>query len=128
MCVWLIVFLEQNMSAIIESLWEHTSYLPLKTNLKGKSFRLKQWPNFGFSSYQPEYVTLAACLTHRTLDAKQLRQLTGYQKHQVNSFLNAAYLMDLLEVQEETHPISERINQKLNDFAQRMRQYFGFET
>lgn len=116
------------MSAIIESLWEHTSYLPLKANLKGKSFRLKQWPNFGFSSYQPAFVTLAACLSHRTLDVKQLRQLTGYQKHQINSFLNAAYLMGLLEVQEQTQNFSVIINQRFNAFTQRMRQYFGFET
>ncbi len=108
------------MSSIIESIWEHFSYLPLKNRLKNKNITLKKWPDFNPSHSKPEYVTIASLLTHKSLSCREIINLTQYEDYMVHSFLNAAYLLDLIEVE------TIEKNLEIKTFSHRMRQVFGF--
>lgn len=116
------------MSSIIESLWEHFSYLPLKKRLKEQPISLKKWPNFGFSEYKPEFITIAAILSKQKLTSQQIIKITGYEAYMVHSFLNAAYLLNLIDTQLKPNQDHLTINDKFNAFTHRMKHFFDFEA
>jgi len=114
------------MSSVTESLWENASYVPLKANLKNKFYKIKHWPNFGFSEYKPEYVRLSALLAYQTFTKAELIEVTAYDEHYINHFLNAAYLLQLLDVQESTKRKPFVFKRKFNLFTFRLKAVFGF--
>ncbi|MFC3194113.1 hypothetical protein ACFODZ_07660 [Marinicella sediminis] len=92
------------MTSIIDTIWQTISYLPLREPLKGQIIKLVHWPDFSHGQPLREYIVLADLLSGQPMTPQQLKKLSGYDEHLINSFLNAAHLMSLLDVSDSTRP------------------------
>lgn len=114
------------MSSLKEFLWENYNDNSLSPTLKKKYFKLKQWPNFGFSNYSDEFLDLSALLMNRELNYKQICKTLKISKKKVNHFLNVCSLLQILECSDHPYKIENEsgVSFTLNSFTQKMKRFF----
>ena len=113
------------MSPIQKTIWENVREINLKHNLKGKYYRLNEWPNFGFSKYSPDFIVLSAHLTKDYLNKTELLNLVKAEEYIVNHFLNASSLLQILEVSEFGSE-GENMQSPTEGFTSKLKKLFGF--
>ncbi len=113
------------MNSLQETIWENISHNPLKTSLRGKYYRLKEWPNFGFSKYSPDFIVLSAHLTKKLANKNQLLSLINADEHIIDHFLNAASLLQILEVTDYPEETTAAEN-TTSGFTIKLKKLFGF--
>ncbi len=114
------------MSGLQEIIWENVGRSRLKSSLRGKCFRLSEWPNFGFSKYSPDFIVLSAHLTKKFFRKSELIELTDAEEYIIDHFLNAASLLQILEVSEDQSRNSENHMSPTAGFASKLKKLFGF--
>lgn len=65
------------------------------------SFKLRRWPDFGRIEHTPDHLRLAARLVRQKATVLELAMAAGLPVSNVNSFINACCLCELVEV----HPV-----------------------
>lgn len=65
-----------------------------------KPVKLRAWPNFSRNNFRPDHLKLAAMLARNPLTLAELSQFSQVPYDDVVDFYNAAYSVDLIEVQE----------------------------
>lgn len=113
------------MSSIQKTLWENVSRNKLKLSLKGKYYRLNEWPNFGFSKYSPDFIILSAHLTKKFINKDELLKLVDTEEYVVDHFLNAASLLQILEVSDQQSEFDIPQN-AASGFTIKLKKLFGF--
>ncbi|WP_223786749.1 hypothetical protein [Marinicella meishanensis] len=116
------------MHSLQETIWENVSNRPLKQNMVGKYYRLTEWPNFGFSKYSPDFIVLSAHLTKKTMSKSELLQLVNGNEHIVNHFLNAASLLQIIELKEGRENLQRDSGSAVSHFTNRLKSLFGFSS
>ncbi len=114
------------MASLQETIWENISHRPLKISLQGKYYKLTEWPNFGFSKYSPDFIVLSANLTKKFLNMEELKALVQSDEYIINHFLNAASLLQIIEVKDDMgtqKPCKQSVVSKFTDRLKKMFQY-----
>ncbi len=113
------------MSSLQETIWENVTHSKLKSSLKGKYYRLREWPNFGFSKYSPDFIVLSAHLTKRFINKSDLLKLVDADEYVIDHFLNASLLLRILEVSDASDQVEVSHN-PTSGFATKLKKLFGF--
>lgn len=114
------------MPSLQETIWENISNKPLKASLQGKYYKLTEWPNFGFSKYSPDFIVLSANLTKKFLTMAELKALVQSDEYIINHFLNAASLLQIIEVKDDIGkpmPAQQSVVSKFTDKLKKMFRY-----
>lgn len=69
------------------------------------SFKLRRWPDFGRIEHAPEHLRLAARLVRQKATVLDLAMAAGLPVSNVNAFINACCLCELIEVHAIEHSI-----------------------
>lgn len=72
-----------------------------KSQINNWLFKQSDWPDYGSLSFEKEFIQLSSLLSHQTMTYKELTE--KFKNEVVNSFLNALYLTQSLELQEIDH-------------------------
>ena len=79
--------------------------------------KLRAWPNFSRNNFRPDHLKLAAMLARNPLTLAELSQFSQIPYDDAVNFYNAAYSVDLIEVQETRehagHPEQKRDSKRL---------------
>jgi hypothetical protein len=114
------------MHSLQETLWENVSKRPLKTNLVGKSHKLSEWPNFGFSNYNPDYIVLSAHLTQKFMSKNEISKVLKIDDSTINHFLNAASLLQILETKDPVETDPKPLRSQVSRFSEKLKTIFNF--
>lgn len=69
------------------------------------SFKLRRWPDFGRIEHTPEHLRLAARLVREKATVLELAMAAGLSVSNVNAFINACCLCELIEVHAVEHAV-----------------------
>lgn len=113
------------MSTLQENIWEHISERALSEPLRGKFYRLKEWPSFGFCKYSPDFIILSANLSKGFLNKTDLLRLVHNNEMIVNHFLNAANQLEILDVVDQNPEETGASNAVFDQLTTKLKKLFN---
>ncbi len=113
------------MSDLKSFLWNNKSSVSVKqNNYASLSFKLRQWPDYGFVGCPAEYITISAYLARHHLDYQQICDLTEASQESVNHFIYVCRMLQIMEMQQHKAEKNRRIKLFSNVFTAKLRAVF----
>lgn len=87
------------MSSVKEYMWNSIVLPDLHPELKGMTYTLKQWPDFGRLPYKKSFIDLCALLMVGRISQEQMKSFAHCDDATVNHLLNTLKISNLLTVE-----------------------------
>ncbi|AOE49136.1 hypothetical protein [Kangiella sediminilitoris] len=109
------------MSSVKDFMWRTVCMPDLHPDLKGVSYKLNHWPDFGKVEYMHELIDLCSLLSITYLSYEQLKALTQFDDDLLSHSLNTLKASGLLLLASNTDKV-ELTQQKttLTDFQRKL--------